>query len=186
VSRAVEPGPRERPRAWLLLLVPVALVVGLLAFRNDATPARRHPAPRALASPGVAAGSVGGLLPDATLRGRVTPQQARALRPGIVMLVAPECRCVTAVRQVVAEAARYGLVTYLVESGESLRQVEVLAAQAGGDVGPFADPAGALARAYGLSSDAALVLVRADGVVTQVVGAVGPSLRLGTALRALL
>jgi hypothetical protein len=182
----VEADPRERTRAWLLLLVPVAVLAVLLAvLRNGGEPAARHPAPRPLASPAGAAGTVGGLLPDATLRGRVEEQPARSLRPGVVMLVAPGCRCVSAVRQVVAEAARYRLVTYLVESGESLRQVEVLAAQAGGDVGPFADPAGALAAAYGLRTAAALVLVRGDGVVTQVVGAVGPSLRLGTALRAL-
>jgi hypothetical protein len=177
----------ERARAWAVVVGAVLLAAAAVVFlRTQPSPGRRpYPRPRLLASPAVAPGTVGGLLPDTTLRGRVRTAPARELRPGVVMLVRPDCGCVRALRQVVAAAAPLRLVTYVVESGDSLTQVESLAAQAGGDVAPYADPAGALAPAYGLRSQAALVLVRADGVVTQVIDAVGPALRLDAALRAL-
>jgi hypothetical protein len=177
----------ERPRAWLVVVAAVvAAVAAVLVLRSAGDDRAPRALPATLASPDVPAGRVGGLLPDVVLRGRVRTENARALRPAVVMLVAPDCRCVDAVRHVVREAAAFRLVTYLVQAGESLTQTEILAAQAGGDVGPYADPGGALATAYGLHTDAALVLVRGDGVVTQTVAAVGPSLRLGTALRGLL
>jgi len=119
------------------------------------------------------------------LRGRSASVSARELRPAAVLLVAPSCDCLDAVRHVVTAAAPLRLVTYVVESGTSLRQAESLAARAGGDVGPYADERGTLAAAYRLRTDAALVLVRSDGVVTRVVDAVGPSLRLDAAMREL-
>ncbi len=160
-------------------------LVAVLLLAVACTPSRSRPlpAPKPLASPAIAAGRVGGLLPDVVLSGRAQPDHARDLRPGVVMLVAPSCDCLTSVRQVVTAAASEGLVTYLVEAGTSLDQVLSLASRAGGRVGPYADPGGALARAYGLRTTAALVLVRDDGVVTQVVAAVGPTLRLTEPLR---
>jgi hypothetical protein len=171
-------------RPWLIGLALLVAVSALVVLRTSDDPVRR-PLPLPLAVTSVADGTVGGLVPDVTLRGRVRTSPSRDLRPGVLMLVAPSCDCVNALRQVVAEASRARLVTYVIEAGDSLRQAETLAAQAGGDVGPYADPAGTLAAAYRLRSPAALVLVRRDGVVTQVVPAVGPSLRLATALRAL-
>lgn len=180
----------EGPRAWLVVVgaVVTAVVAVLLLRQTDGTGGpdpRPRPSAATLASPAVAPGRVGGLLPDVVLSGRSKPENARALRPAVVMLVAPDCGCVDAIRHVVREAAAFRLVTYVVQAGDLAQPVR-LAAQAGGDVGPFADPTGVLAAAYGLHTDAALVLVRADGVVTQTVAAVGPALRLGPALRALL
>lgn len=169
----------------LAILVGAALlgIAAVFAFRTPPAPSR--PGPGILASPGVAPGRAGGLLPDVVLRGRVRTTPARELRPGIVMLVRAHCDCETALRQVVSAAAGHRLVTYVVEAGDSLAQVELLAARAGGDVGPYADPTAALATAYRLRSAAALVLVRRDGVVTQVIDAISPALRLDVALRAL-
>jgi hypothetical protein len=176
----------ERRRVLVVAVVAVvAALVAVAVLRGPSDGRAAPPEPGILASPAVAAGRVGGLLPDVVLRGRIRPSQSRELRPAIVMLVAPDCGCVTALRQVVRDAARLRLVTYVVEAGDSLAQPESLAAQAGGDVAPYADPAGTLAAAYRLRTHAALVLVRSDGVVTQVVDAVGPALRLDTALRAL-
>jgi hypothetical protein len=172
-------------RARVIAVVAVLAVLGVAYFLRSPAPPVARAAPRPLAAPAISAGRVGGLLPDVTLRGRVTEAQARSLRPAVVMLVAPSCDCLRAVRQVVTEAARVRVVTYVVEAGTSLDQAQSLALQAGGDVGPYADPDGVLARTYGLRSSAALVLVRDDGVVTQVVAAVSPSLRLATALRGL-
>jgi hypothetical protein len=173
-------------RAWAVVGGAVLLaVVAVLVLRTSPRSAVRHPEPGILASPRAAPGVAGGLLPEVVLRGRIRTTPARELRPAVVMLVAPDCRCIGALRRVVAAAAERGLLTYVVQSGDSLDQPESLAAQAGGDVAPYADPTGTLAAAYRLRSDAALVLVRSDGVVTQVVAAVGPALRLDAALRAL-
>lgn len=171
-------------RAWFVGLGLLVAVPALVLLRTSDAPVRR-PGAAPLALTAVPDGAVGGLLPDVRLHGRVEDVAARELRPGVLMLVAPACDCVTSLRQVVAAAARLRLVTYVVAAGDSRDQAELLAAQAGGDVGPYADPSGALARAYRLHTAAALVLVRADGVVTQVVDAVGPSLQLLPALRGL-
>lgn len=175
----------ERARTWLVVAVVLGVMVAALVFlRTDGTPVAR-PAPGPLASPVVTPGAVGGLLPDVPLRGRVGVTPARQLRPAIVMLVRTGCDCVAAIRQVVAEAAPLRLATYVVEAGTSFSFAVSLAVQSGGEAGGFADPEGALAAAYRLRSDAALVLVRADGVVHSVVAAIAPSLRLAPALRAL-
>jgi hypothetical protein len=175
----------ERARAWLGIGAALVLVTALLVFLRSGPEGRPRPAPAPLASPAIAAGTVGGLLPDVLLTGRGGAVPARDLRPAVLVLAAPDCGCLEAVRQVVTAAAPVRVVTYVVEAGPSLEQAATLAARAGGDAGAFADPGGALARAYGLRSPAALVLVRSDGVVTQVVPAVAPSLSLDRALRGL-
>lgn len=175
----------ERSRAWLAVVVVLGVAVAALVFlRTSPAPSARH-APGPLASPVVTPGAVGGLLPDVPLRGRLGVTPARQLRPAVVMLVRPGCDCVAAVRQVVAAAAPLRLATYVVEAGASFSFAASLAVRSGGEAGGFADPEGALAAAYGLRTDAALVLVRTDGVVHSVVAAIAPSLRLAPALRAL-
>lgn len=175
----------ERARAWLVVAVVVTLAAaGIVFMRTDP---QRSPGPRAgpLASPSLPPGTVGGLLPDVTLQGQFAATPARQLRPAILLLMRPGCTCVETVRQVVTEAAPLRLATYVVEAGTSFAAAVSLAAQSGGEAGGFADPGGVLAAAYRLRSDAALVLVRSDGVVHSVVAAVAPSLRLDAALRAL-
>lgn len=184
VRRELHGTPRGRRPAYAVLGTLAAISV-LVVVTRPTGGQRPRPVPDPLASPLVTAGTVGGLLPDVTLQGRTRATSARDLRPAVLMLVAPNCDCVDALRHVVSAAAPLRLVTYVVESGPSLRQAESLAARAGGDVGPYHDPGGALAAAYRLRTDAALVLVRADGVVTRVIDAVGPTLRLDAALREL-
>jgi hypothetical protein len=172
----------ERVRVALVLSVALALTVAVLLFlRTDPTPSAPIP-PAQLASPLVTPGAVGGLLPDVTLRNHGGPTGSRRLRPGVVFLVANGCACIDQIRQVVAEAAPYRLVTYVVSAGADASFAESLAAQAGGQAAGFADENGVLASAYRLHTPAAVVLVRRDGVVTQVVAAVAPSLRLAPSL----
>jgi hypothetical protein len=176
----------ERGRAWLVVLgAVVAAVVAVVLLRTSQDTPRERPRAGLLATSTASPGRAGALLPEVVLKGRLRTTPARELRPAVVMLVADGCDCLAALRHVVAAAAPLRLVTYVVQAGDSLDQPETLAAQAGGDVAPYADPAGALATAYRLHTDAALILVRSDGVVTQIVDAGGPALRLDAALRAL-
>ena len=176
----------ERARAWLVVTAVVALLAGGLGYLRTGNGARRvRPGPAPLASPSFAPGTVGGLLPDVVLDGRNGGTPARGLRPAVLLLTRPGCGCVTVVRQVVADATPLGIVTYVITAGP-VADAERVAVQAGGDAGAFADPGAVLATTYGLRTDAALVLVRSDGVVTQVVAGVAPSLRLDRSLRALL
>jgi hypothetical protein len=175
----------ERARAWLAVAAVAGVAVAALVFLRTSPAPSARPSPGPLASPVVTPGAVGGLLPDVPLRGRFGVTQARQLRPAVVMLVRTGCDCVAAIRQVVAETAPLRIATYVVEAGTSFSFATSLAAQSGGEAGGFADPEGALAAAYRLRTDAALVLVRGDGVVHSVVAAIAPSLRLDPALRAL-
>jgi hypothetical protein len=175
----------ERVRAWLVVLAAAGLAVAaVVVLRTGETPSAR-PGSTTLASPLVTPGAVGGLLPDVTLHNTFGAPRARALRPAVLLLRGPGCECLDVVRQVVAAAARVRVVTYVVDAGQSSAGAETLAAQSGGEAGGFADPAGTLAARYGVRANATLVLVRRDGVVNQVVAAVAPSLRLDSALRAL-
>ena len=169
----------ERARAWVVAGVVLALTTAaILAFR-DGSPPLPPPARAPLASPAVTPGTAGGLLPDVVLGNA----PVRSLRPAVLFLVGTGCACVTEVRQVVAAAAPLRLTTYVVAPGAG--DAQRIAAQSGGRAAGFADPGGALAAAYGVRHNVTLVLVRADGVVSQVVPAVAPSLRLDPALRAL-
>lgn len=172
-------------RAWLAVAAVAAVALAGVVYLRTGEERRPRPDPGPLAAPSAAPGTVGGLLPDVALRGRYGVTPARQLRPAVLVLAAPACRCVEVVRQVVADATPRGVVTYVVQAGASADAAQLLAAQAGGDAGGFADPDGVLAATYRLRTDAALVLVRRDGVVTQVVAGVAPSLNLDSALRAL-
>lgn len=175
----------ERVRVALALAVGLALTVAVLLYlRTDPPPYTPRP-PAELASPFLPPGAVGGLLPEVSLRNRQGPVDSRRLRPGVVFLVADDCACVEQIRQVVAEAAPFRLVTYVVHAGSDPSVAETLAAQAGGAAAGFADEQGVLATAYRLHTKAAVVLVRRDGVVTQVVAAVAPSLRLASSFAGL-
>ena len=175
----------ERAKAWATVVAAFAVLTAGLLYGRSGSERPPRPAPAALASPAATPGAVGGLLPDVSLRGRYGVTPARQLRPAVVMLARPGCDCVEIVRQVVEDATPAGVVTYVVVAGPATGDAERIAAQAGGDAGAFTDPDGALAAVYRLRTDAALVLVRRDGVVTQVVAGVAPSLQLGSALRAL-
>lgn len=175
----------ERAKAWLVVAVGLALTTAAVVYLRGGGEAGPRPERGPLASPAFAPGTVGGLLPDVSLANRNGVTQARGLRPAIVLLVGDGCDCLEVVRQVVAEAAPLRIPTYVVVEGSAAGAAESLAARSGGEAGGFADPGGALARAYGVRANATLVLVRRDGVVNQVVPAVAPTLRLRPALRAL-
>ena len=98
----------------------------------------------------------------------------------------PSCSCLDGLKRVVTSAAEFGLITHLVEAGRDPAQVRGLAARAGGDLQPLIDPAGVLAAAYAATPTLTLLLLRADGVVTEIKRGVAPSLDLRPALQRLL
>lgn len=139
--------------------------------------------PRPLASPAVAAGQVGGLLPDVRVQvgGALVP--ARLLRPAVLLLVPASCECTDTVASVSGQAVAYRLQMFVV--GTSAATVLRLASHASGGAARAAvDVTGAFTAAYGRGAPTAL-LVRADGVLTAVVPGVTAAARLESRLRPL-
>lgn len=171
------------------LIVAVLVFVGifgvLLALLGPSRTPRMAAQPLASA-PSAPVGAVGGLLVQdmVVVGGRLV--DARTLRPTVFVLLPDPCRCTEEVRTVVHEAASYNLATYLVPSGQApTGEVDSLASEAAeGLASVVLDPHAALRASYhphGVSA----VLVRADGIVTQVVRDVAPSTRLENVLQKL-
>ncbi|HVE63319.1 MAG TPA: hypothetical protein VNB94_05915 [Mycobacteriales bacterium] len=171
--------------ALIVGLAVLGMTLGLLTRVGGVDPMRPRSLP--LARTSIAAGQVGGLLPPASLLDRTGDRRASDLeRPGIVALVPPSCACLDGLKRVVTTAAQFGLITHLVEAGRDPAQVRSLAGRAGGDLQPLIDPAGVLAAAYDATPTLTLLLLRADGVITEIKRGVAPSLDLRPALRRLL
>ncbi|MGF7236869.1 MAG: hypothetical protein ACQSGP_18185 [Frankia sp.] len=157
------------------LLVALLVVVGalgallpLLGARPGLLP-QRAPAP--LASPAVATGAVGGLLPDVVLTGPSGPVAVRDLRPGVLVLLPFPCRCARAVADLVGQTHETNpLPTYLVAPRLADNELAGLVADpaAGGHraVG-LTDPTGSLAAGFPARpadpTAPTLLLIGADG-----------------------
>lgn len=189
--RRLLPGPTGRRWAGRVgLLVPVMAVAAalslLLSLTSGPGEARTPAAP--LASPAVADGAVGGLLPDVLLASRVGPVSTRMLRPAVLMLLPATCDCQSTVSAVSAAAATHRLRVWLLSDSADLAASRQLASAAsaavGVDPGDIAVLSGAIApfqRDYQMSG-VTLVLVRADGVVTEVLRNVSGQTSIGPAL----
>jgi hypothetical protein len=125
-----------------------------------------------LADPSAPAGTVGGLLPGTELQG-VGTVWSLALRPTVLVLVPTSCdgcgRTLLSLQEVADQA---GVRLTLVGRPGQEAQLESLSAVVGGlSRTVLLDPDATLVSAYGTepaSGDLTVVLVRADGVVTQV------------------
>lgn len=167
------PGRLHQVSALLVAtLVGLGLVLTVVVMLTPREVARHepHPQPLALAAPTVAAGSAGGLLPDATVAVALAtaavaqPQRVnvRDLRPALVGIVATRCACDSAVRAVAEIAQSSGLQLQLVGAPEDAAELGRLA-HGYANVHAYLDDTGALLRAYrpvGLS----VVPIHADGV----------------------
>jgi hypothetical protein len=133
----------------------------------------RIPTPRPLASPTIAAGRTGGLLPDVTLReesGAIL--RLREIRPVVLLLLSDACSCADLQR---ADAERLSRITVayrlsVLIIGQSTSP-PVPTATSRQRVRTAADPARAVAIALDpiVTDRPAAVLVRADGTIARVV-----------------
>lgn len=148
-----------------------------------ASPRPQAPHSRALASPKVAPGRVGGLLPKLQLhdsQGAGTP--LRSLRPAVLLLTPTGCTsCAEPIRSV-ATAAEHGRLTLTIIGtktpdrptgiAESLALIR-------------SEPTGKLLRTYHVGSKPVTLLVRPDGVVSKVLAKLPGSSALDADVRAL-
>jgi hypothetical protein len=187
VARARRRSRRRTSPSWPLLAL-TALSVACAVAVAQLFMVRERPrqlvaqAPLRSAPAGLT-GQPGGLLPDVRLIRRDGPISARELRPAVLLVVASRCECTDKVRHVVAQTAGHPVQLYLVGDRSD---VTALAGVAGGAVVGLADDGGALSRAYLGQADAAVVLVRANGLVSEIIGGIATSLQLDPAIRRML
>jgi len=167
------------------VLALAATVVTLLAVDGAARPG--HPRAVPLATPTLAPGRVGGLLPAATLTTTAgTRVDARALRPALLVLLPAHCDCVKLLDSLAAQAAEVQVQLAVIGSGRPDAEVASLPGQLHhGPVLAAYDATGALASAYDTSGVTALVVQR-DGVVSYVQSDLTASSRLELPLQAAL
>ena len=159
---------RPRPLALLatLLIAVLATTTALAGTVLSRPPSRGAP----LAHPTTPAGEVNGLLPKVDLEARGGSLPSRTLRPAALLLLPSDCTC-GALLQVVAGAAReVGVRAVAVqEPGTPAQNESTARAVFAAGLGLVTDSLGQLRG--GLRPSAAgprLILVRADGVITDV------------------
>ena len=200
--REVRAARRRRRREWLTgnrlmrrwsfpigvltgALALAATVVTLLAVDGAGRAVRQGAVP--LATPTIAAGNVGGLLPSVALTttGGV-PVNSRALRPALLALLPAHCQCANLLDSLAAQAAEVQVQLVIVGPGSPDAEVAALPGQLHhGSVIAAYDVNGALASAYDASGVTAVVVQR-DGVVSYVKPDLTTSTRLELPLQAAL
>lgn len=176
--------PRRRPPRGqalvivLLLLGVAATAVALVIGAPIGAPTRS--AARPLAQPDGTPGTVGALLPEVTLAVGESGRKARELRPAVLAILPVPCDCAAALRAVATDAGQYAVPLILVTPANNREIPALLRAVNPTRAYPALDRASALAEAY-TASGLTLLLVRADGVVTEVERDVGPGRRFGVA-----
>ncbi|MGI9092256.1 MAG: hypothetical protein ACR2FF_02160 [Mycobacteriales bacterium] len=116
-----------------------------------------------LARPTVAAGQVGGLLPDLDVRDSSGAREPlRVLRPATVLLLPVHCRCSATAARFTSASSRARLQTFLI--GTSLPALSTDGGPSTVDV--RSEPTGQLLPAYDAVDHLVVLLVRSDGVVT--------------------
>ena len=151
----------------LLALLSVAVFATLVSVPAPTRPAL--PPPAALAHPTASPGTVGGLLPQATLFSGRTQVSSRDLRPGLLVLLPPHLSTVAGsagmVSEIAAQAEEFQLPTALIAGPGDAGSAAALAetARQRGVVTGFEDRAGVLAAAYGRAPDPLLLTVAPDG-----------------------
>jgi hypothetical protein len=154
-----------------VLVVATVTLLGFLAVEAAASallPGQEYaePAP-VMQSAAKFTGEAGGLLPTGALRGRSHGTRLRDLRPAVLLLVQFPCECAARVKHVAAQADGSKVRVYVV-GFHGRTQVDRLADAAGRGVVPMVDVTNTLNRTYHPGPEGTLVLVRRDGVVTQI------------------
>jgi hypothetical protein len=182
------------------LAAPIIAVALLLALVSGTliTVFGPRPAPRAAKAPvaerpTAEPGQIGGVLPD----GQVTVPGHRKrlidLRPAVIVIVPPACRCESTVDELSRQTERYRIGLYLVadrrhlknSTGESAKEMRKLAGAARHTVAIVAqDDKAVLATTYEATGLTA-VLVHTDGVVADVLRNLPPGRNLDDQLKRL-
>lgn len=149
------------------VLTVVALVGSLMVLLGPRPQGRLVQQPLA----DVSTGREGGLLPDVPLAVGAGEVSARVLRPGVLALLPDGCDCAVEAEQVIGQAASVRLPTHLVVAPESADDLQALRESRRLRPERVAlDREGVLAETYDADTRGlTLLLVRADGVVTDVV-----------------
>lgn len=160
-----------------LVLMLIAAIGSLVIVVLPYTPDRPTPAP--LATPGIAAGQRGGLLPDVVLPDDLgRPVAIREIRPTVMLLMPDGCRCDDVAANLVTITGEARLPVQLVGSDQPPNRPNAAPRDR---VFTLTDATGTVSRAVGSGSDAGpvAVLVRANGVIAAVV----PGVRDASQLR---
>jgi hypothetical protein len=190
-------GPLTRGGMVLPLLascLALTLLAGATLTMFSAGRGLQEPAqPTALATAGrltPAPAHVSAVLPATTAQVDGRPKQLRALAPAVLALIPSVCRCVTALRQLSAEAGTARVPVYLVGARGWMPEVDALAAQTSAAltsrgsthvVDDAADVLGSVYHRAGLT----VVLVYANGSVSAVRRDLEPGVQLTSSLQAL-
>jgi hypothetical protein len=165
-----------------LTLLAGTLLTMFTARRSVPNTLQTASAPRRSSPP---VGEVGGLLPAVTVSvGSGRSLSLRRLRPSVLALVPAGCRCAAAAHQLKAQATAAGVPLYFVATGRAVAAARSLARQSKVSTDHVVnDPRDAMGTylPHGLTA----VLVYEDGSVRSIERSLGPSLQLGSSLRAL-
>jgi hypothetical protein len=147
------------------------------------SPSPTGPSKLALARPTVAAGQLGGLVPQASLASsKGSTISSLSLRPGVLALLPAHCNCGEQVADLAAVAATHKVGLYAVAPTAPNNDAD---ADALVGLGPndavLYDPSRTLSNAFG-DDGLTVVLVDRDGTIFDVESNVGPANGVGTSL----
>jgi hypothetical protein len=153
----------------LVLLVVVGLVGSTLSVFGTSSSDDRPQTPLASPPPDQPVGTVGGLLPEATLSDQESTFPLRKARPAVLVLVPTSCPgCGAILSSLRSQAAEYTLPLLLVGPAAQLEQLRSLDdGELGGSVAVATDVSDVLQPTY-LPDGVTAILVRDDGIVALV------------------
>jgi hypothetical protein len=162
-----------------MVVVAVSGAIGAWIVGPHAAPPPAAP----LATTNPEPGHVGGLLPQTTLADGATPISSRSLRPAVIALVPPSCsECSDLLQSLSAQVEPFGVSLVAVGATSQADELDSYLTELGTTrLSALTDPQGALRDAYA-ADGTTLLLVRADGVVTEVMSSPAPDVHLERSL----
>ena len=171
----------------------IALISGTLITVFGPRPEPRVSGRPVPVQPTAAPGQIGGVLPDGQIAVPGHRRQLIDLRPALILVVPPNCRCESTVNELSRQAHEYRIGLYLVAdrrdttvpTEEQAKEMRDLAGAARYGVAIVAEDAKAVLATTYQASGLTAVLVRADGVVDDVLRGLPAQPRLETRLEPL-
>jgi hypothetical protein len=116
-----------------------------------------------------AIGQPGGFVPDVSVWIDGATRPVRALRPGVLAIVPPNCTCAATVKHLANEAREFQFRTWVVTGIADDPQMSGLVKGVAAAPIPVYDPGGKLQRTYSPGTlGVTVVIVRADAIVSQI------------------